>query len=495
MNKAKFVIFTVFALFLSFLCTLLTEDYNRYYEAQEVYRVYLDGHSVGLVKSKEELEKYIDNEQESIKEKYNVNKVYIPDGLEIKKETTYSSSIDTAQLVYEKIKDSEAFTIEGYIITITGNKQIDDETADEIKKVETKANIYVLNKEVFDNAISQTILAFVDKDNYNSYLAETQQTAEDGKEWFNIDDIYLKENVTIKKGYISTNEDIYTDSKSLATYLLFGVSDSLKTYTVKSGDTVAKIADNNKLSVNEFLIANKDISSENTLLYVGKEVVVDTIKPIITIVEETKESVLQEKNYKTEIQEDPSFYVGYSQVIQNGVAGQELITRTKKIENGKAVDVVTINTVETKTPINRIVKTGNKTQFAVGNTGIWAWPTRSGYVISTYFGHDNSLGYYRYHAAIDITGTGCGSPIYAANDGTVTAATSHPSLGNYIMINHNNGYTTTYAHLTRYYVQKGQAVSMGDVIGTMGTTGYSFGCHLHYVTTYNGVAFNPFNLY
>ena len=122
-------------------------------------------------------------------------------------------------------------------------------------------------------------------------------------------------------------------------------------------------------------------------------------------------SDLQEKEYKTEVVEDSNYYVGYTNIVQNGVPGEELVTRSIKKENGKILDVVNISTVETKAPINRIVKTGSRTQFVIGNTGIWIWPTKSGYVITTYFGHDNGLGYYRYHSAIDIAGLGCNSPI------------------------------------------------------------------------------------
>ena len=53
-----------------------------------------------------------------------------------------------------------------------------------------------------------------------------------------------------------------------------------------------------------------------------------------------------------------------------------------------------------------------------------------------------------------------------------------------------------YAHLVDYgYVKEGQAVEMGQVIGRMGTSGYSTGCHLHYVTEHNGNKFDPFQLY
>lgn len=495
MKKTSLILTIFVAIAISFLGVKLNNFSNKYYEAHEVYRVYLEGKSIGLINSKKDLEKLIDKEQEKIKLQYNVDKVYIPKGLEIQKETTYSNNIKKEEEIYNDIKDKESFTIEGYKVTIVTTKTtLDEATGEKIEKDVTKY-VYILDKNILNDAVDQTVKAFIDEEDYENYRLNKQKEVEEGKEGKIISSIYLKDKITIKKDYISVNENIFTNSKELANYLLFGTTDNLKKYIVKAGDTVSSIADNNKLSVNEFLIANKDINSENTLLYAGKEVVVDTIKPIITLVEETKEQVLQEKEYKTEVVEDPNYYVGYTNIVQKGVPGEELVTRSIKKENGKILDVVTISTVETKAAINRIVKTGSRTQFVIGNTGIWIWPTRSGYVITTYFGHDNGLGYYRYHGAIDIAGLGCNSPIYAANDGTVITAKYNSSLGNYVEINHNNGYITLYGHMSKLLVQKGQGVEMGQVIGLMGDTGYSFGCHLHFQARYNNQIFDPLTLY
>lgn len=83
-----------------------------------VYHVYLEGKSIGLVKSKKALEQYIDKEQQTLKEKYNVKKVYTPSDLDIKKEITYSNDISSTKEIYEKIKDISSFTIDGYQIVI-----------------------------------------------------------------------------------------------------------------------------------------------------------------------------------------------------------------------------------------------------------------------------------------------------------------------------------------------------------------------------------------
>ena len=86
MNRKTFF-FTILALIIS--SSVFFVEYQKPYDPQEVYRVYLDGESIGLIYSKKELENYIDTEEESIKTQYNVDKVYIPNNLDIIKEITY----------------------------------------------------------------------------------------------------------------------------------------------------------------------------------------------------------------------------------------------------------------------------------------------------------------------------------------------------------------------------------------------------------------------
>lgn len=95
-----------------------------------------------------------------------------------------------------------------------------------------------------------------------------------------------------------------------------------------------------------------------------------------------------------------------------------------------------------------------------------------------------------FHTGIDI-GAAAGSPIYAANSGTVTSATYSVAYGNYVVISHGNGFATLYGHMTNYIVSAGQTVSQGQVIGYVGSTGLSTGPHLHFTVYYGGSTVNP----
>jgi murein DD-endopeptidase MepM/ murein hydrolase activator NlpD len=88
-------------------------------------------------------------------------------------------------------------------------------------------------------------------------------------------------------------------------------------------------------------------------------------------------------------------------------------------------------------------------------------------------------GVYKLHAGVDI-GASSGTAIYAAADGTVVLAQDYGSYGNCVMINHGNGYTTLYAHMSSIAVSDGQTVTQGQTIGYVGATGDVTGPHLHF---------------
>jgi len=93
-----------------------------------------------------------------------------------------------------------------------------------------------------------------------------------------------------------------------------------------------------------------------------------------------------------------------------------------------------------------------------------------------------------HHDGMDIAG---GGPIVAAQTGTVVKAQNHPTLGNFVDIKHENGYTTRYAHLSGMNVSAGQTVQQGQTLGTMGATGNATGVHLHFEVHKGGTPVNP----
>ena len=97
-----------------------------------------------------------------------------------------------------------------------------------------------------------------------------------------------------------------------------------------------------------------------------------------------------------------------------------------------------------------------------------------------------------FHYGVDLA-AGMNTEIYATMSGTVTGATYGEANGYYVTINHGDGYSSIYAHMTNYVVSVGDSVKQGQLIGYVGTTGWSTGPHLHFEILYNGSNVNPMN--
>lgn len=123
------------------------------------------------------------------------------------------------------------------------------------------------------------------------------------------------------------------------------------------------------------------------------------------------------------------------------------------------------------------------------------WARPSGGYVSSHFGPriHPIYGIARLHAGIDLA-TPCGRPVYAARSGRVSYSGWLGTSGNFIRLTHEDGYTTGYAHLQNgsLYVRLGESVVTGQLIGRIGTTGGSTGCHLHLETRQNMVAQDPY---
>lgn len=123
------------------------------------------------------------------------------------------------------------------------------------------------------------------------------------------------------------------------------------------------------------------------------------------------------------------------------------------------------------------------------------YPVGNAYITSPYgMRFHPILHYYKLHDGTDFSAA-CGTPVLASEDGTVTSAYYNAGYGNRIILSHgyHNGVSlaTSYNHMTSFSVGVGQRVSKGQVIGYSGTTGYSTGCHMHFMVYENGSTVDP----
>lgn len=461
MKKILIIIFLI----LGISIFILGFDYKKNTYPRELYLVYLKGEVIGTIKDKEKLEKHINDLGESIKKQYKVEQVFAPNDLEIKKTLTYKTKLDSIEEIYQKIDELEPFTIRGYQFTIANDSG--------------ESKVYVTNLEVFEKALSSTFATFVGKENYQLYLDEQQVPIENIGSY--IDNITHKDTIKYKETNISIEEDIYTEAETLSKFLLFGTTEDQGTYIVQPGDTIESVAFKNEISIEEFLISNPQFSSKNNLLFPNQVVVIGITNPKVRI--EVKETTVEiaDIEYKTEYKYDPNKTVGYEEVIQKGEKGSEKVTRNVETVNGNIIAAPVSNQEVLKPAINEIVIRGEKQAPSVGNPKLWSWPTGPGWIITQdWEWRINPINYRReHHQAIDIA-IGYGAHIYAANNGTVIITNYESGYGNYVTIDHNNGYYTVYSHLSKILVKPGQIVPSGSLIGYMGSTGMSTGPHLHF---------------
>ncbi len=243
------------------------------------------------------------------------------------------------------------------------------------------------------------------------------------------------------------------------------------TYTVQAGDTIETIAARFKLLPSTLVWSNQEVEDQPDQLSIGQVLYIlpvdgiwyevqsdDTLGDIADEYKVTPEDIV---NYPlNNLGGGANLLAGAKIVIPNGVKAAAATAVASSSSGGYAYSSAAVNPA------------------ASGN---FMWPTQGS--LTQYFGV--------YHSGIDIA-YAVGIPVAAADGGYVSyAGWDNTGYGYEVLINHGNGFTTRYAHLSQYYVDAGQPVARGQVIAAMGSTGNSTGPHLHFEVIYGGVAQNP----
>lgn len=133
----------------------------------------------------------------------------------------------------------------------------------------------------------------------------------------------------------------------------------------------------------------------------------------------------------------------------------------------------------------------NSNKAPVIYSGSGGWPAPASRVITSRYGpRVYPFGGYDFHLGIDI-GAPYGSPVVSFRDGTVILAAYHWSYGNYVVVDHGNGLSTLYAHMSSINTNVGQHLSQGQQLGSVGSSGSSTGAHLHFEVRINGLTVDP----
>ena len=191
--------------------------------------------------------------------------------------------------------------------------------------------------------------------------------------------------------------------------------------------------------------------------------------------------------------------VEYQMLLEEGeerLAQQMLELAQKEMEYTEALRKeweASHPTTQPTDPDNDSGTSGDSGSSGPQYSGDWVIPCDYAYVSSPFDPNrlHPILGYVRPHNGIDLAAN-MGTPVYATRSGTVTVADYEwDGAGNYVFINHGDGFSSVYMHMDYYEVSVGQYVSAGEIIGYVGTTGLSEGPHLHFGIAYNGAYVNP----
>lgn len=253
-------------------------------------------------------------------------------------------------------------------------------------------------------------------------------------------------------------------------------------YTVQQGDTPWTVAGSFGISVDELQAQNPQQDITNNF-FVGDVLTISQAMPYLQVKRTLISTYDETIPYTTEEQEDEDLAFGSTKVVQEGSEGLAEVTQQQVFygDSQTPSETTIIDRVVVQEPVNKIIAKGKKLangDLASTGSGSLMWPVPGYSYVSRWMSS--------YHKGADICAP-YGTPIYAADSGVVTTAGYHYSYGNYVIINHGNGYQTLYAHASRLNVHVGQAVSQGDVIAYVGSTGNSTGNHCHFEVYVNGV--------
>lgn len=254
-----------------------------------------------------------------------------------------------------------------------------------------------------------------------------------------------------------------------------------KTHTVLEGDTIWDIAIRYNLTMDELLIKNPNMGDRikpGQIVMLSPEVYPLNVLSDVTIEEQV------DVPYEVE-------RVASSSGIKprEGIQGLKSVSYLVEKVNGTEIERSIIQEEIIKAPVNRIEVKKARVQVAsvtmsVKNTG-FIWPTDGG-IITSQYGQRNG----RLHKGIDISGTSS-LDIRAVAAGEVTFSGSKGDYGNLIIITHENGLTTYYAHMKKNLVSAGDQVKAGQSIAVMGRTGNATGVSVHFEVREKGRALNP----
>lgn len=439
MLLASFAIFTV--------ATLGMIGIVNHYMA---YEYSYNGKVLGVVKDKEDVLKITDLVQGALTEEKNIEVVIDKkDDISFKRVAAMGDDvhIDSSEEVLRRLTYVGDVNVKAYSITVNGKQAA---TLD--------------SKESAENVLSAI------KDEYTS--KGDNVVVEDSKF---VEDVEIKE--------VNTDLDNLQEEDAAKKAIQTGAVVETS-HVVMKGETLSDLAKQYEMSEEEILELNPQINPRK--LEVGSEVQLKEEAPVVTYEASELVTYNEDIDYETKEEKTDELYEGETKVKVKGKKGAKEVTARVETSNGKESTKVPIVEKIEKEPTTEVILVGTKERPPTVGTGEYIYPVEN-YRVSSPFGPRWGSN----HNGVDLA-CSAGTDVVAADGGTVTFAGYKGTFGYLVIIDHQNGMETYYAHNSELLVKEGDKVYQGYHIAEVGSTGRSTGPHCHFEIRVNGDPQDPF---
>ncbi len=365
----------------------------------------------------------------------------------------------------------------------------EENTAEDITAADTASDESLNKVRAFAVEVDGELIGAVEDTSEIEAFLESKKSEYDSEDVISVDfdkDIEYGYEQYVDPEQLVSQDDIVNKLDSIVSEPVY--------YEIRNGDNPWDIAKANDMTVDElkncFITFEGEVISDITeFCPVGATIQLSAEVPYLQPMVTKEVTYTDIIDYETITTQDPDMYKGDSQIDVPGVEGEAEYTALITYKNNVPVSTDIINEVVLKNPVTQEMRVGTRettTEVSTGSggSGEYFWPVDGGY-ISSYMGDG------RGHKGLDIAAP-YGTPIYACESGTVTrAGNKADGYGNSVMVAHDDGNETMYAHMSSIAISYGDYVVKGQLLGYVGSTGDSTGNHLHLEVRSGGYYLNP----
>ena len=410
----------------------------------KAYVAYVNGEEVGVVSSEEELSSIVGNVETRVASVLGEEYSY---DAEITLAPTYldAGTQTNARAVEDALFEDTGAMMNAYAVSVDGQELGYAQTSEELQTMLDNVTEPYLNEQTVEHHFTQDVEIYeVEVPSNTQFTPDTLQSTLSG-------------------------------NKEEAEYV-----------TVERGDTFNSIAEAAGLTGDELQALNPDADSSQ--LTVGDQLLVKQAVPMLTVetvVTETYEETIQSP---VEYVDNPNLYEGTTRLKAAGQDGVEKIEARITCINGQETQREEVSRTTVQEATTTYMYQGTKEKPATASTGSFIWPLSG--TITSRFGYRDIFGSTSFHSGLDIAAP-YGTQISAADGGTVTFAGWRGSYGQTVIITHDDGTVTYYAHCSSLLVNAGDKVYQGQAIARVGMTGTATGYHCHFEVRVNGKSVDP----